>query len=152
MKIYLHLNWVKTGRAGAKSFKSAAAHALVEEYGKRISYFAPLILEGRIASSAVKRAASKLWLCDRSEKVKPLSSEALAEGLRKLNDSGTRELRIVIGGPDGFAGEEAIDRAADFRWSFGPLTLPHELAAVVATEQIYRAYTILNRLPYHLGH
>ena len=32
------------------------------------------------------------------------------------------------------------------------MTLPHELAAVVATEQIYRALTILHHKPYHSGH
>jgi 23S rRNA (pseudouridine1915-N3)-methyltransferase len=32
------------------------------------------------------------------------------------------------------------------------MTLPHELAAVVASEQIYRAFTIMQGLPYHLGH
>jgi 23S rRNA (pseudouridine1915-N3)-methyltransferase len=32
------------------------------------------------------------------------------------------------------------------------MTLPHELAAVVAAEQIYRAFTILHRQPYHSGH
>ena len=32
------------------------------------------------------------------------------------------------------------------------MTLPHELARVVLVEQIYRALTILNKHPYHLGH
>ncbi len=32
------------------------------------------------------------------------------------------------------------------------MTLAHELAAVVVAEQLYRAFTILKGLPYHLGH
>jgi len=36
--------------------------------------------------------------------------------------------------------------------AFGRITLPHELAAVVAAEQIYRALTILAGHPYHTGH
>jgi len=37
-------------------------------------------------------------------------------------------------------------------WSFGAMTLPHELASVVAAEQIYRAISILKNHPYHSGH
>jgi|GEM_PF-6341799 len=42
-----------------------------------------------------------------------------------------------------------IRQAAAFRWSLGPLTLPHELARVVVLEQLYRAFTILRGEPYH---
>ena len=42
--------------------------------------------------------------------------------------------------------------AADFKLSFGPITLPHELARLVLAEQLYRAFTILNKHPYHCGH
>ncbi len=38
---------------------------------------------------------------------------------------------------------------ADARWSLSPLTLPHELVRVVVAEQLYRAITLLRRLPYH---
>ncbi|MBI4115053.1 MAG: 23S rRNA (pseudouridine(1915)-N(3))-methyltransferase RlmH [Candidatus Omnitrophica bacterium] len=37
-------------------------------------------------------------------------------------------------------------------WSFGPLTLPHEIAAVVASEQIYRAWTLIRKFSYHSEH
>jgi 23S rRNA (pseudouridine1915-N3)-methyltransferase len=55
-----------------------------------------------------------------------------------------RDLCFVVGGPYGLA----LDRA-DHRLSFGPLTLPHQLARVVLLEQLYRAHKILAREPYH---
>ncbi|MGH7701880.1 MAG: 23S rRNA (pseudouridine(1915)-N(3))-methyltransferase RlmH [Gemmatimonadales bacterium] len=60
-----------------------------------------------------------------------------------------RPVVFVLGGSQGLDPE--LLRSADARWSLGPLTLPHELARVVAYEQIYRAFTILRGEPYHKG-
>ena len=60
-----------------------------------------------------------------------------------------RDLALLIGGADGLAPE--CIAAADHRWSLSPLTLPHGLVRVVVAEQIYRAWTILRRHPYHRG-
>ena len=60
-----------------------------------------------------------------------------------------RPVALVIGGSRGLA-PAFLSRAA-VRWSLGPLTLPHELARVVVTEQLYRAMTILRGEPYHKG-
>ena len=38
---------------------------------------------------------------------------------------------------------------ANLLWALGTLTLQHELALVVALEQIYRAHMILAGAPYH---
>jgi 23S rRNA (pseudouridine1915-N3)-methyltransferase len=56
-----------------------------------------------------------------------------------------RDLWFVIGGA--FGGLE-LDRV-DHRLSFGPMTLPHQLARVVLLEQVYRAHKILANEPYH---
>ncbi len=81
-----------------------------------------------------------------------LSSEELASALRRERDGGSDRLEILIGGPDGFPDEAVALLRPDLRWSLGPMTLPHELAAVVAAEQVYRAWSILMGSPYHLGH
>ncbi len=60
-----------------------------------------------------------------------------------------RPLTLVIGGSEGL--DPALLSRAGARWSLGPLTLPHELARVVAFEQLYRAFTILRGEPYHKG-
>lgn len=56
---------------------------------------------------------------------------------------------IILGGAAGH--DPSLTRAADFLWALGPATLQHELALVVALEQIYRAHTILAGHPYHRG-
>ena len=56
-------------------------------------------------------------------------------------------LAMVIGG---FAGvTDEVKKRARLRLALSRLTLTHELARVVLTEQIYRAYTLLAGLPYH---
>tara|TARA_R110000823_G_scaffold119998_5_gene244276 strand:- start:1769 stop:2239 length:471 start_codon:yes stop_codon:yes gene_type:complete len=75
-----------------------------------------------------------------------LSTEALADELRNWLMSG-ENYSFLVGGPDGLS-RACIDRA-DERWSLSDLTLPHPLVRVVLAEQLYRAWTIVARHPYH---
>jgi 23S rRNA (pseudouridine1915-N3)-methyltransferase len=77
---------------------------------------------------------------------KPHSSEQLAQRLEAWRQGG-RDLAFVIGGPEGHAPE--VLAAAAETWSLGPLTLPHMLVRLVATEQLYRAAALLANHPYH---
>jgi len=79
-----------------------------------------------------------------------VSSEELAAEVGRRMDGGVQLLVVGIGPADGWS-KAALERA-DRRISFGRITLPHELAAVVASEQIYRALTIRAGHPYHSGH
>lgn len=56
---------------------------------------------------------------------------------------------LLIGGPDGLAA--TARQRADRTWSLSRLTLPHALVRLVLVEQLYRAWTILNKHPYHRG-
>jgi 23S rRNA (pseudouridine1915-N3)-methyltransferase len=94
------------------------------------------------------RAPTHVILLD--SRGKQLSSEELAGMIERLRDSGTQRLVFAIGPPDGWS-KVAHDRA-DLTLSFGRITLPHQLARVVLAEQLYRAFTILAKHPYHSGH
>jgi len=74
------------------------------------------------------------------------SSPELAGELRRWENDSVKEVAILIGGQNGVSAEVA-DRAQK-RWRLSRLTLTHEMARVVAVEQLYRAYTINRGLPY----
>lgn len=152
MKIFLHLNWHKKGQNARKAFKLSAAYELVAEYESRIRHFAEIEILGAIKPQDLSRKNHVVWFCDRGAGAKILSSEDIAAQLERVADSGVQELRIVIGGADGFSKNDFDDLKPRLRWSFGSMTLPHELAAVIAMEQIYRGWSILKNLPYHQGH
>lgn len=78
---------------------------------------------------------------------KEVSSEALSEKIETYALGGTSQIAFIIGGSDGVT-KEVRERATE-RISFGPITLPHNLARVVLLEQLYRAFKIARHEPYH---
>jgi len=60
---------------------------------------------------------------------------------------GSREIVFVIGGPDGISQE--ISCRAQLKLSLGRMTWTHEMCRVLLLEQVYRAFGILRRIPYH---
>ncbi|WP_067622155.1 23S rRNA (pseudouridine(1915)-N(3))-methyltransferase RlmH [Alicyclobacillus acidiphilus] len=78
---------------------------------------------------------------------KTLSSEAWSDTFAGLQSEGFGRLVFVIGGSNGIHPD--IRAKARLRWSFGPITLPHQLARVVLLEQLYRGVKILRGEPYH---
>lgn len=147
MLITLRLAWLKPGAPARRAFRLPGAWDSAAEYLRRLARFGPAEIAG-----GVPGAGPPVWICDRGRGARALSSEELAERLGAAEAAGVRALEILVGGPDGFAAGELERLKPALRWSFGPLTLPHELAAVVAAEQLYRARTILKGAPYHLGH
>ncbi|MFT7414481.1 MAG: 23S rRNA (pseudouridine1915-N3)-methyltransferase, partial [Methylophagaceae bacterium] len=73
-------------------------------------------------------------------------TEQLAEQLKSWMADG-RDVSLIVGGPDGLT-DECLQRA-DQRWSLSALTLPHPLVRIVLSEQLYRAWTVLQNHPYH---
>lgn len=78
----------------------------------------------------------------------PLSSEALAQRLATWMAGGHTAICFALGSASGLD-PTLTSRPGVERISFGPLTLPHDLARVVLWEQLYRASTILRGEPYH---
>ncbi|MFH2201758.1 MAG: 23S rRNA (pseudouridine(1915)-N(3))-methyltransferase RlmH [Elusimicrobiota bacterium] len=147
MKTTIRLAWHKRGAPARRAFKQESMHSLVADYMARISrYSSPCAVAG-----GRPQEGANVWVCDRGRNSKRLSSEEIAGALAQQLQSG-RDLEIVIGGADGLSPEQVAELKPSLLLSFGPMTLPHELAAVVACEQLYRAWTIIKKTPYHLKH
>ena len=56
-------------------------------------------------------------------------------------------MAVVIGSYHGLA--DGVQPAAALKFSMGRITMPHQLARLVLTEQIYRACTINAGMKYH---
>lgn len=78
---------------------------------------------------------------------KPISSPSIASALDEFALEGVNDIAFIIGGSCGVG--DAVRTRAQMRWSFGKITLPHNLARVVLLEQIYRAFKINRKEPYH---
>ena len=138
----------------------------IDEYVKRIKRYVPFELidvKDETASTKMPRVdvlkkerariESKLkdgdYLIALVDSGKGFSSKDFSDTMERiLSGSGITARRVVfiVGGAYGLD-KEIIERA-DMVLSLSKLTLPHELARLVLSEQIYRAFTIMRGEPY----
>ena len=136
----------------------------IDEYIKRLKHYVPFEIKyiddikntKNISEDKQKRTegAKILSLLDKSDFVvlldehgKEYTSMQYSNYIQKRMLSGAKKVVFVIGGPYGFS-QEVYDRAND-KISFSKMTFNHEMIRLIFTEQLYRAYTIINHEPYH---
>ncbi|MCC7053359.1 MAG: 23S rRNA (pseudouridine(1915)-N(3))-methyltransferase RlmH [Gemmatimonadaceae bacterium] len=140
----------------------ATLGAAIAEYEKRAARYWPLVVRevkeaaGRSGAPAVTRRQEgerllaacaprgEVVACDEHGAV--MTSTDFAAWLGKLRDTAT-SVTFVVGGAYGL--DDAVRRRATRQLAVAPWTLPHEMARLVLTEQLYRAGTILRGEPYH---
>lgn len=141
--------------------KSAALETAAAEYQKRIRHFAELTVEEikepgwadadqpRFERWTAETLKSRLKPRDIPVALDPSSpamdSPGFAREMGLRLDRG-ESLVFWIGGSTGLG---TLVKEAPWRLSVGPMTWPHGLFRVMLLEQIYRAFTIRNGLPYH---
>ena len=99
------------------------------------------------AEQILTRIPKGAWFCVLTPEGKLLSSEALADKMADVKNSGKSSACFLIGSSFGMA--QRIKDKADFKLSMGKMTFPHHLARIMVLEQIYRAEAIQAGSKYH---
>jgi 23S rRNA (pseudouridine1915-N3)-methyltransferase len=116
----------------------------VQHYQKLLARHTRLdLIELREDEGVERRLPARAYVSLLDREGRAYDSEAFARWLEERRMAG-RDVCFVVGGPYGLSLERA-----DHRLSFGPVTLPHQLARVVLLEQLFRAHKILAGEPYH---
>jgi 23S rRNA (pseudouridine1915-N3)-methyltransferase len=144
------MTW-KVIAAGKPKLRFAAEG--IQEYLVRIRRFASC--EALFLSSAkpeqltsrISKESEQSFRVVLDERGEQCSSEGLAEFISEHQLRATRRVSLIVGGAEGHA--EQIRSQANWVWALSRLTLQHELALMLALEQVYRAYSILSGAPYH---
>ncbi|SFW69444.1 23S rRNA (pseudouridine1915-N3)-methyltransferase [Sinomicrobium oceani] len=143
---------------------STALQSLIQDYEKRLGFYTKFTLEvipdirnvAKMSENQQKekegelilkklQSADQLILLD--ENGKQWSSVGFSEFLQKKMNSGIKQLVFVIGGPYGFS--DTVYQKAQGKLSLSAMTFSHQMVRLFFTEQLYRAFTILNNEPYH---
>ena len=96
--------------------------------------------------SIAKRLLSRDYIIGLDRLGKTWDSEGLATRIETLSATQDR-LVFIIGGPLGLS-KDLLDRANEI-FSLSRLTLTHEMSRLLLLEQLYRAFTIINKESYH---
>jgi 23S rRNA (pseudouridine1915-N3)-methyltransferase len=114
-----------------------------EERGAGRSAAAAKAVEGERLIAALPAGGTLIALDERGKSV---STQGLSVMLTEWMRDASHPV-FAIGGADGLS--DAVKERAAKLVSLSALTLPHALVRVVLAEQLYRAWSILARHPYH---
>ena len=78
---------------------------------------------------------------------KEFRSTEFAAWIEHKQHLSAKRLVFVVGGPYGFS-KKVYDCASE-KISLSRMTFSHQMIRLLFVEQLYRAYTIINHLPYH---
>src|SRR5262249_5393763 len=81
------------------------------------------------------------------DKGKQHTSPEMAQWINGHMNAGRKSVCFIIGGAYGFADD--IYKLSQEKISLSKMTLPHQLAKLLFTEQLYRAFTIIKGEKYH---
>jgi len=101
------------------------------------------------AEDITRRLPKAAYVVALDEAGKQYASEEFAVWLENEQNSGTKEIAFIVGGPDGLSRDTAA--RAHMVLSLGKMTWTHEMCRALLLEQLYRAFCIIHKIPYHKG-
>ena len=142
---------------------SAEIRNIVDDYSKRISRyvkFEAVYIENnqqkfsdnekqktKEGELILKKLQSGDYLILLDERGKEFNSVQFAEQLNLLFNQSIKNICFVIGGAYGFS--EEVYARSNTKISLSRMTFSHQIIRAIFTEQLYRAFTIINNEPYH---
>ena len=150
------------GKIKEKFYRDAIA-----EYEKRLSKYckfeivevadektpdrASALEEEQIKEKEASRILSKIkddaYVCTLEIAGKRFSSEGFANWIDQAAINGKSSIIFVIGGSLGL--HTSVLARSNQSLSFSDMTFPHQLMRVILSEQVYRAFRIIHKEPYH---
>jgi 23S rRNA (pseudouridine1915-N3)-methyltransferase len=132
----------------------------IDEYAGRIRRYCPLELidirdeKGAEAEDMRRRECERLekhispgaTLILLDERGEQMDSAGLASFIGRQRDGGVGDILFAIGGAYGFSEEF---RRRGRLLALSKMTFTHQMVRAFLLEQLYRAFTILNKEPYH---
>lgn len=143
--------------------KEAWAEEASELYKKKISFFVPFEIQGlkpkktsRDESDFKRNEESDLILKNIQkddyvilfdERGSVLDSVQFSKKIETILGSSKKRAIFIIGGA--FGVNDEVRSRADLKVSLSPMIMNHLMAQAMCLEQLYRAFTILKKIPYH---
>lgn len=100
--------------------------------------------EGKLILSKIQPNGLVVLLDDKG---KSFASIEFAEWIQNALNRGYKHITFVVGGAYGFSDD--VYAAAQQKISLSKMTFSHQMIRLLFTEQVYRAFTILQNEPYH---
>lgn len=158
----MQISILTVGKVKEKFYRDA-----IDEYAKRLSRYCKLkIVEvddektpdgasDKVCDQIMAKEAERLkshitddaYVIALAIEGKKFDSEGFAKKINNIGIQGKSHIIFIIGGSLGISSE--LKKRANELISFSDMTFPHQLMRVILTEQIYRAYRIINNEPYH---
>jgi 23S rRNA (pseudouridine1915-N3)-methyltransferase len=155
----MHVRFVWVGKTKNKPISSMLSDYLdrlrhltpcdvaeVPDVGKRRALTGEALLAAEAAEIS-KHLSDRSLVVVLDERGNQFTSTGFADWFESEQNRGTREIVFVIGGPEGVPSD--VTGRARSRLSLGKMTWTHEMCRVLLLEQVYRAFSIMRRIPYH---